>query len=302
MAPGERAPLPEEPQVVKDPPESDVRSALLIPLRPRGRPLAALYAFSRELDDCFGEDELRVAGFVASLAGGALENAELVSTLAERETRLAALFSSVAVGIAVVDAAGRIQEANQALVRMLGEECRQTAFADFVYGPDRPELLSLLEELVAGRRSHFQLELRHLGSRGNILWGEVSASALSQEAGLAVVTLSDVSVRRLEQIATFQETERRLLAAEVHDVISQPLAGLGYRLETVAQTEASDYRAEVARAARQTRDILDELRNLGGSGLSRPRWDLGDVVQIGSACLGWGTCEKNCARRPATAP
>jgi len=55
---------------------SGVRSALCAPISVRGRPAACLYVTHRQIAGLFGEDEKRLADFIATLAGAALENAE----------------------------------------------------------------------------------------------------------------------------------------------------------------------------------------------------------------------------------
>jgi signal transduction histidine kinase/serine/threonine protein kinase/tetratricopeptide (TPR) repeat protein len=52
------------------------RSALIAPVWVRGRPVACLYTGHRQLRGLFGHEELRLAEFVATVAGAALENAE----------------------------------------------------------------------------------------------------------------------------------------------------------------------------------------------------------------------------------
>jgi two-component system sensor kinase len=55
---------------------SGVRSALCAPISVRGRPAACLYITHRQIAGLFGEDERRLADFIATLAGAALENAD----------------------------------------------------------------------------------------------------------------------------------------------------------------------------------------------------------------------------------
>ena len=52
-----------------------VRSALCAPIVAHGRPAAALYVTHRQVGGLFGDEELRLAEFIAALAGAALENA-----------------------------------------------------------------------------------------------------------------------------------------------------------------------------------------------------------------------------------
>ena len=65
------------------------RSALCVPIFARGQPASCLFAVSGPVEGQFGSDDLRVAGFLASLAGAALENSEHVAgrARAEREVR-----------------------------------------------------------------------------------------------------------------------------------------------------------------------------------------------------------------------
>jgi two-component system sensor kinase len=53
-----------------------VRSGLCAPIFMRGRPAGCFYVDHRQVSDLFGEDERRLAEFIATLAGAALENAE----------------------------------------------------------------------------------------------------------------------------------------------------------------------------------------------------------------------------------
>jgi signal transduction histidine kinase/tetratricopeptide (TPR) repeat protein len=65
---------------VRDPGDDDadsgVRSAICAPIFVRGVPAACFYAAHFGLTDLFGEDDVRVAEYVAAIAGAALENAQ----------------------------------------------------------------------------------------------------------------------------------------------------------------------------------------------------------------------------------
>ncbi len=52
------------------------RSALCVPVLVRGRAVACLYVAHEQIHDLFGPDEERLADFIATIAGAALENAE----------------------------------------------------------------------------------------------------------------------------------------------------------------------------------------------------------------------------------
>jgi signal transduction histidine kinase/CheY-like chemotaxis protein/tetratricopeptide (TPR) repeat protein len=56
--------------------ESGERSILCVPIRVRGRIVACLYVTHQQVRELFGPDEERLADFIATIAGAALENAE----------------------------------------------------------------------------------------------------------------------------------------------------------------------------------------------------------------------------------
>ncbi len=116
---------------------SGVRSALCAPIHARGRTVGCFYMTHRQVAGLFGVDEERLADFIATLAGAALENAEgfaelrrlnetLEAQFAESqraEKRIqeqAALLDKARDAIAVHDLDGRILYWNQSSERLYG--------------------------------------------------------------------------------------------------------------------------------------------------------------------------------------
>ena len=64
------------------------RSALCVPIRVRGRIVNCLYVTNNQIRDLFGEDEERLADFIATIAGAALENADGFAELQELNASL----------------------------------------------------------------------------------------------------------------------------------------------------------------------------------------------------------------------
>lgn len=120
-----------------------VRSALCAPIFVRGRATACLYVNHSDVGALFGDEEERMAAFIAALAGAALENAEgfsevqaLSATLEERVARrtaelrasmehveiavsvLSATLDATADGLLVVDLDGRIVNHNKRFAEM----------------------------------------------------------------------------------------------------------------------------------------------------------------------------------------
>ncbi|MDP1849063.1 MAG: EAL domain-containing protein [Solirubrobacteraceae bacterium] len=172
-----------------------LRSALCAPIFVRGRATALLYVTHRQLSGLFGEDEQRLAAFVTTLAGAALENAEgfaevqsLSDSLEERVARrtaelsaskqrveealavLASTLDSTADGILVVDHAGRQVTHNRRFAEMwgmpeslleAGDDSAAIRFAaDQLREPDR--FMAKVRELYADPEasSHDELVLK----------------------------------------------------------------------------------------------------------------------------------------------
>jgi two-component system sensor kinase len=109
-----------------------IRSALCAPIQVRGRPVVCLYTGHSRIGGLFGADEARLAEFIATLAGAALENAEgfaesqeLTRTLERRvEKRTAALADAVLEVGAARDAALAAAAASSTFLATMSHEIR----------------------------------------------------------------------------------------------------------------------------------------------------------------------------------
>ena len=241
------------------PRESSTLSALAIPLPWADDPGTELYCFSEEAEDHFGAEELRLASLIQGQARVALSNARLWADLREREAHLEQLFSSVPAGIAVVDVGGIVRQANPRLEAMLDRSPLEQPLVGLFQSDDGIWLQSALRELRSGRM--LQRELRVDLPDGRWLWGELSVQRLPGAEERAIVVLADVSQRRLEQIAVFQDRERHMLASEVHDVLSQPVVALQLHLEALAHKNPQ-VGAALKESAQTARDVLADMRGL----------------------------------------
>lgn len=241
------------------PRESDTLSALAIPLPWAENPRTELYCTSDESESHFGEQELRLAILIQGQARVALSNARLWSELQEREESFEHLFSNSPVGIAVLDKGGVVGQATPRLEAMLGRSPVHRELGEFLQPDDKSWLDKVLRELHLDRMPQRELRL-HL-PEGRLLWGELSLQRLPGPEEQIIVALADVSQRRLEQIAVFQDRERHMLAAEVHDVLSQPLVALQLQLEAVA-CQSPNLDVPLRDAARTARGVLHDTRSL----------------------------------------
>jgi GAF domain-containing protein len=97
----------------------ELRSALFIPLRARGRTVGALALGVGTSGRSYGEDDLRYAEILSGHLALALDNATLSQTVTGLERRLEATLTNLGEAVLVRDADGQIVFANPAAARLL---------------------------------------------------------------------------------------------------------------------------------------------------------------------------------------
>ncbi|MCU0962092.1 MAG: ATP-binding protein [Pirellulaceae bacterium] len=98
-------------------------SALCVPIFVRGRPIACVYAVHTQVRRLFGPDEQRLARFIATIAGAALENAEGFQQLQRLNETLE---QRVAERTAAAEARARDLAASNAQLERMAQELLQT--------------------------------------------------------------------------------------------------------------------------------------------------------------------------------
>ena len=96
------------------------RSILCLPLVKQTRLVGALYLENNLASHVFTPTRISVLEMLASQAAISLENARLYNDLGEREARIRRLVDSNIIGVIIWDFQGRIIEANQAFLDLLG--------------------------------------------------------------------------------------------------------------------------------------------------------------------------------------
>jgi PAS domain S-box-containing protein len=107
---------------------SGVRSALCAPIVRDGEVVALVYVSHAGFEDLFGEDEVRIAEFIATLAGAAMEHVanteaelrQMLDDLTVTSSLLEATLDATIDGILVVDRSGRMTSYNQRFGEMWG--------------------------------------------------------------------------------------------------------------------------------------------------------------------------------------
>jgi PAS domain S-box-containing protein len=96
------------------------KSVLCLPLMKQAKLIGVLYLENNLASHVFTPARISVLELLASQAAISLENARLYNDLGEREARIRRLVDSNIIGVMIWDFQGRIIEANQAILDMLG--------------------------------------------------------------------------------------------------------------------------------------------------------------------------------------
>jgi PAS domain S-box-containing protein len=233
------------------------KSILCLPLIKQRRLTGLLYLENTLTSYAFTPDRIAVLELLAAQAAISLENTRLYSDLQEREAKVRRLVDSNIIGICIWDFDGRIIEANEAFLHMVGHSrhdlvsghLHRTALTPSEWrGADERALAELS---ATGSCKAFEKEyLRKDGIRVPVLVGAATFGG-GQHQGVAFVL--DLTERK-EAEENLRESERRYREAQ----------------------------AELAHVTRVT--TLGELTASIAHEVNQP---LAGVVANAEACLGW---------------
>ena len=141
--------------------------------------------------------------------------------LRESEQRFRQVFNQGPLGIALVDLDARISNANRALCRLLGRrktEVVSSRLEEFLHASDVEKDRELDRRMAEGLIPSYQTESRFVTQRGDVVFGNVTASVIRNELGTALYGLrivEDITKRkRLEhELTSHATTASKLLAS-----------------------------------------------------------------------------------------
>ena len=201
------------------------------------------------------------------------EHKQREERLQKSESKFRTVFERVAVGIALVDREGRLMESNPALQEMLGysgKELRTKVLKDFTHPDDAMMDVDLYDELVSGKRDHYQIERRYVRKDGAVVWGRANVSliqGLEGEFQFTICMVEDITERKhLEtQFSQSQkmETVGWLAGGIAHDFNNLLTVIKGYAKITLDQTKKEDpsreYIEEIMKAAERGGELTHQL-------------------------------------------
>ena len=139
-----------------------------------------------------------------------------------------------------------------------GEEFISMASVPMITRPG--DLVGVLNVHTRDRREFAQADVELLGSVAGLMAGAIENASLHSR----LAEREEAMERFAERIVLLQETERRRLAGEIHDGISQRIVSLSFHLSAAADAVASDPASaaeQIAHAQELAAGALDETRH-----------------------------------------
>lgn len=233
------------------------------------------------------------------------------------ERRWQGFYENTAVGIALIDADGKIMKANPALQKMLGygrKEIMEISLVDITEASERAMTRDNVYNLLEGRRDSYQLYKHYERKDGSLLWAKVCASVIpvvDREGPRIAVIVEDLTAQKTaeEALARTQADLARVsrlttmgeLVASIAHEVNQPLAAIVTNSHAALrwlEREEPDYREVVAALQRVHRDaahagsVITRIRNfIRKEGLKRMPVDVPGMIEALIQMLRWTLSE-----------
>ncbi|MBV8825485.1 MAG: AAA family ATPase [Hyphomicrobiales bacterium] len=247
------------------------RSILCLPLINQGKLTGILYLENNLTPRVFTADRVTVLKVLASQAAISLENTRLYRDLADREGKIRRLVDANIVGILMADVDGRVFEANDEFLRIIGYD-REDLISGRIRRSDLtpPEWRGQSERAVAelrstGRVQPFEKEyFRKDGSRVPVL---VGLALFEESANEGFAFVLDLTERKQAEEA-LRESERSLRST---------IDGIPGHVGILAPN--GDIEAVNRQILEYCGQSLEELKNWGANGTVHPE-DLPYVIEV----------------------
>ncbi len=216
------------------------RSILCLPLIKQGQVVALLYLENNLAPGVFTPARVAVLKLLASEAATSLENSRLYRDLQEREGKIRRLVDSNIVGVAIWDLEGRIEEANDAFLKMLGYDrddlsSGRLRWDDLTPADWKAVSRRAVEQIrAAGRCEVFEKEFfRKDGSRVPVLVGKAAFEDTRTKAIAFVLDLTErkraeeaLQTAQLQLVRMSRVMTTAELASSIAHEVNQPLGSI----------------------------------------------------------------------------
>jgi PAS domain S-box-containing protein len=283
--------------------QREARSILCLPLIAQAKLVGALYLENNLSARVFVSARIAVLKLLASQAAIALENARLYRDLAEREAKIRRLVDANIIGIFIWDLQGRIIEANDTFLRMVGYDHEDLAagrvrWTDLTPPQRLDSTAGALEEIdTTGAAQAYEKEyLRKDGSRVPVLIGSTAFDEARDEGVTFVLDLTErkraeaaarevqLELEHANRVATMGQ-----LSASIAHEINQPIgaaityaqAGLSWlRAKPPNLEEALQALDSIVESSVRAGEVIDRIRALFKKApIRNERLDINDGIR-----------------------
>jgi PAS domain S-box-containing protein len=214
--------------------DRQLKSILCLPLIKLGKLIGILLLENALASHAFTTERIAVLELLAAQAAISLENTRLYGDLQEREAKVRRLVDSNIIGIAIIEFDGRVMDANDAILRIVGYN-RDDLAAGLRWNDLTPAEWNIADEraladiAATGACRPYEKEFfRKDGSRAPVL---VAGASFDEVRHQGVVFALDLTERK--------RTEAALREAELRNVDAQMQLAHANRIATMGQLAAS---------------------------------------------------------------
>lgn len=191
------------------------------------------------------------------------------------ESRFLLLFENAAFGIAVIDAAGRLEQANPALVRMIGytgEELSGMTFADLTFPEDFVAEQAHIFRMKRDKRDGYTVHKRLVRKNGEVFWAQFSLTVVqhSDKEQYSFAVIEDITAQKRfekEIIAAKERAEdmtrvKSAFLANMHHEIRTPLSVIlvgASVLREDARPDQLELISDIQQNGRRLLEMLDSI-------------------------------------------
>ena len=262
---------------------------------PEGHPIGAVLTAS-PVPRAFTDDDLNFLRAMANILAGAIRRKQDFDTCQESEAKFRAMFEQAAAGFGHLSPEGKWILVNDWLCDLLGtprEELLNKTWKDITHSERLNEEATFWHRLVDGKIDHYEIEKRLLREGGGTVWVEYTVSPVQSCDGgpeYMVAVVQDISVRKhaeeelnrltntledrvqartqalaamASRLTVTEQRERRRLATELHDHLSQLLALAKMKITQIGTNQdlqrVDDLAEVIDQALTYSRTLITEL-------------------------------------------
>jgi len=213
------------------------RSVLCLPLLKQAKLVGMLYLENGLAPGIFTSDRISLLNVLASQAAISLENTRLYRELEQREAKIRRLVDANIIGIFIGNLEGRIVEANDALLRIVGYD-REDLVTGHVQWTDLtpPEWRERDALAIEGLRATGAMppyEKEYFRKDGSRVWVLIGGALFEQGANQGVAFVLDLTERKLAE-AEARNSENRYREVQTELAHTNRVAAMGQLMASIA--------------------------------------------------------------------